>query len=40
MLRKVTLSLLKQDRTIKDSIKGKRYQAGIDEQTLENFISL
>jgi predicted transposase YbfD/YdcC len=35
MLRKVTLSLLKQDTTIKDSLRGKRYRAALDEIVLE-----
>jgi phosphocarrier protein len=35
MLRKVTLSLLKQDTTIKDTLRGKRYRAALDETVLE-----
>ena len=35
MLRKVCLSLLKQDTTIKDSLRGKRYRAALDETLLE-----
>jgi len=38
MLRKVTLSLLKQDTTIKDTMKGKRYQAALDEKALEQIL--
>jgi len=38
MLRKVTLSLLKQDQSIKDSIRGKRYRAALDEQTLQQLL--
>jgi predicted transposase YbfD/YdcC len=38
MLRKVTLSLLKQDTSIKDTMRGKRYRAALDEQTLEQFL--
>ena len=33
MLRKVVLSLLKNDTTIKDSVRGKRYRAALDENT-------
>jgi len=35
MLRKVCLSLLKQDTTIKDTLRGKRYRAALDETVLE-----
>lgn len=35
MLRKVCLSLLKQDTSIKDSLRGKRYRAALDESVLE-----
>ncbi len=35
MLRKVALSLLKHDTTIKDTVRGKRYQASLDENVLE-----
>lgn len=35
MLRKVCLSLLKQDTTLKDSLRGKRYRAALDENVLE-----
>ncbi len=38
MLRKVTLSLLKHDTSIKDSIRGKRYRAALDENTLEQIL--
>jgi predicted transposase YbfD/YdcC len=38
MLRKVTLSLLKQDTTIKDTMSGKRYQAALDENVLEQIL--
>jgi predicted transposase YbfD/YdcC len=38
MLRKVTLSLLKQDTSIKDTMRGKRYRAALDEQTLEQIL--
>lgn len=38
MLRKVTLSLLKQNTSIKDTMRGKRYRAALDEQTLEQLI--
>ena len=34
MLRKVTPSVLKQDASIKDSIRGKRYRAALDENIL------
>lgn len=40
MLRKTTLSLLKHDTTVKDSIKGKRFQAVLNEETLEKFLLL
>jgi hypothetical protein len=35
MLRKVCLALLKQDTTLKDSLRGKRYRAALDENVLE-----
>lgn len=35
MLRKVCLSLLKQDTTLKDSLRGKRYRAALDESALK-----
>jgi predicted transposase YbfD/YdcC len=35
MLRKVCLSLLKQDTTLRDSLRGKRYRAALDENVLE-----
>jgi hypothetical protein len=35
MLRKVCLSLLKQDSTLKDSLRGKRDRAALDENILE-----
>ncbi|PIE53716.1 MAG: ISAs1 family transposase [Dethiosulfovibrio peptidovorans] len=38
MLRKVVLSLLKNDTIIKDTIRGKRYRAALDESILENII--
>jgi predicted transposase YbfD/YdcC len=38
MLRKVCLSLLKQDTSIKDSLRGKRYRAALDESVLENIL--
>jgi hypothetical protein len=38
MLRKVTLSLLKQDTSIKDTMRAKRYRAALDEQTLEQIL--
>ena len=38
MLRKVVLSLLKNDTTIKDSVRGKRYRAALDENILENIL--
>lgn len=38
MLRKVVLSLLKNDTTIKDSVRGKRYRAALDENTLEKIL--
>lgn len=38
MLRKVCLSLLKQDTSIKDSLRGKRYRAALDESVLETFL--
>jgi predicted transposase YbfD/YdcC len=38
MLRKIALSLLKQDTTIRDTIRGKRYQAALDENILESII--
>ncbi|MGB6221270.1 ISAs1 family transposase [Haloferula sp.] len=38
MLRKVCLSLLKQDTSIKDSLRGKRYQAALDETVLEGIL--
>jgi len=38
MLRKVTLSLLKQDTAIKDTMRGKRYRAALDENTLEQIL--
>lgn len=38
MLRKVALSLLKHDTTIKDTIRGKRYQASLDENVLESIL--
>jgi len=40
MLRKITLSLLKHDTTLKDSVRAKRYRAALDEQTLEQFLLL
>lgn len=38
MLRKVCLSLLKQDTTLKDSLRGKRYRAALDENILESVL--
>ena len=38
MLRKVCLSLLKEDTSIKDSLRGKRYRAALDESVLETFL--
>ena len=38
MLRKIALSLLKQDTTIKDTIRGKRYQAALDVNILESIL--
>jgi len=38
MLRKIALSLLKQDTAIKDTIRGKRYQAALDENILESIL--
>ena len=38
MLRKVCLSLLKQDTSIKDSLRGKRYRAALDESVLESIL--
>lgn len=38
MLRKVCLSLLKQDTTIKDTLRGKRYRAALDETVLETIL--
>ena len=38
MLRKVCLSLLKQDTRIKDSLRGKRYRAALDESVLETIL--
>jgi predicted transposase YbfD/YdcC len=38
MLRKVVLSLLKNDTTIRDSIRGKRYRAALDENILEHIL--
>ncbi|MCP5545745.1 MAG: hypothetical protein H7A50_00050 [Akkermansiaceae bacterium] len=38
MLRKVCLSLLKQDTTIKDTLRGKRYRAALDESVLETIL--
>jgi len=38
MLRKVCLSLLKQETTIKDTLRGKRYRAALDESVLENIL--
>lgn len=35
MLRKVCLSLLKQDTSLKDSLRGKRYRAALDQSVLE-----
>lgn len=35
MLRKVTLSLLKQDTTMKGALRGKRYRAAREEIVLE-----
>ncbi len=40
MLRKTTLSLLKHDTSIKDTVKGKRYQAALSEELLEKFMLL
>lgn len=40
MLRKVALALLKQDQTVKDSVRGKRLRATLDEKTLEKFLCL
>lgn len=38
MLRKVCLSLLKQDTSLKDSLRGKRYRAALDESVLETIL--
>ncbi len=38
MLRKVCLSLLKQDTSIKDSLRGKRYRAALDETVLKSIL--
>ncbi len=38
MLRKVCLSLLKHDSSIKDSLRGKRYRAALDETVLEGIL--
>ena len=38
MLRKVCLSLLKQDTSLKDSLRGKRYRAALDETVLETIL--
>lgn len=38
MLRKIALSLLKHDTSIKDTIRGKRYQAALDENILESIL--
>ena len=38
MLRKVCLSLLKQDTSINDSLRGKRYRAALDETVLESIL--
>ena len=40
MLRKTALSLLKHDKSVKDSVKGKRYQAALSEELLERFMLL
>ena len=40
MLRKTALSLLKLDTSVKDSVRGKRYQAVLNEEILEKFMSL
>lgn len=38
LLRKIALSLLKHNTTIKDTIRGKRYQASLDENILHNIL--
>lgn len=38
MLRKIALSLLKHDTSIKDTIRGKRYQAALDENILQSIL--
>jgi len=38
MLRKVCLALLKQDTSIKDTMRGKRFRAALDENVLENIL--
>jgi predicted transposase YbfD/YdcC len=38
MLRKACLSLLKQNTTLKDSLRGKRYRAALDENILESIL--
>ncbi len=38
MLRKIALSLLKNDASLKDTIRGKRYQAALDENILESIL--
>lgn len=40
LLRKMALSLLKHDTSVKDSVRGKRLQAILDEKTLETFLCL
>ena len=35
LLRKLALNLLKVDTTVKDTMRGKRYRAALDEQTLK-----
>jgi len=36
----MALSLLKHDTSVKDSVRGKRLQAILDEKTLETFLCL